>query len=69
MSYPKWLSLFVVNIVYFVVHIVCDCEVDVIANSLVLYLPFCSTLYKKKSSLSLRGTALPQVTLRQQNRQ
>ena len=33
---------FVVNIVYFVVHIVC--EVDVIANSLVLYLQFCSTL-------------------------
>ena len=29
---------FVVNIVYFVVHIVC--EVDVIANSLVLYLQF-----------------------------
>ena len=36
---------FVVNIVYYVVHIVC--EVDVIANSLVLYLPFCSTLNKK----------------------
>ena len=35
---------FVVNIVYFVVHIVC--EVDVIANSLVLYLQFCSTLNK-----------------------
>ena len=33
---------FVVNIVYVVVHIVC--EVDVIANSLVLYLQFCSTL-------------------------
>ena len=28
----------------FVVHIVC--AVDVIANSLVLYLPFCSTLNK-----------------------
>ena len=37
--------IFVVNIVYYVVHIVC--EVDVIANSLVLYLPFCSTLNKK----------------------
>ena len=36
--------IFVVNIVYYVVHIVC--EVDVIANSLVLYLPFCSTLNK-----------------------
>ena len=35
---------FVVNIVYFVVHTVC--EVDVIANSLVLYLQFCSTLNK-----------------------
>ena len=35
---------FFVNIVYYVVHIVC--EVDVIANSLVLYLPFCSTLNK-----------------------
>ena len=35
---------FVVNIVYFVVHVVC--EVDVIANSLVLYLQFCSTLNK-----------------------
>ena len=32
---------YVVNIVCFVVHIVC--EVDVIANSLVLYLQFCST--------------------------
>ena len=31
-----------VNIQYFVVHIVC--EVDVIANSLVLYLQFFSTL-------------------------
>ena len=31
---------FVVNIVYFVLHIVC--EIDVIANSLVLYLQFCS---------------------------
>ena len=37
--------IFVVHIVYYVVHIVC--EVDVIANSLVLYLPFCSTLNKK----------------------
>ena len=35
---------FVANIVYFVVHVVC--EVDVIANSLVLYLQFCSTLNK-----------------------
>ena len=42
---------FFVNIVYYVVHIVC--EVDVIANSLVLYLPFCSTLNKKFFSLSL----------------
>ena len=32
-------------------HIVC--EVDVIANSLVLYLPFCSTLNKKFFSLLL----------------
>ena len=32
----------IVNIVYFVVHIVC--EVDVIANSLAIYLSFCSTL-------------------------
>ena len=39
----------VVNIVYYVVHIVC--EVDVIANSLVLYLPFCSTLNKNFFSL------------------
>ena len=31
-------------IVYYVVHIVC--QVDVIANSLVLYLPFYSTLNK-----------------------
>ena len=37
-----FIYIFVVNIVYYVVHIVC--EVDVIANSLVLYLPFCSTL-------------------------
>ena len=42
---------FFVNIVYYVVHIVC--EVDVIANSLVLYLPFCSTLNKNFFSLSL----------------
>ena len=41
-----FIYIFVVNIVYFVVHIVCDCEVDVIANSLVLYLSFCSTLNK-----------------------
>ena len=41
--------IFVVNIVYYVVHIVC--EVDVIANSLVLYLPFCSTLNKNFFSL------------------
>ena len=39
-----FIYIFVVNIVYYVVHIVC--EVDVIANSLVLYLPFCSTLNK-----------------------
>ena len=42
----------VVNIVYYVVHIVC--EVDVIANSLVLYLPFCSTLNKNFFSSLLR---------------
>ena len=41
---------YVVNIVYFVVHIVC--EVDVIANSLVLYLQFCSTLITFSSSSS-----------------
>ena len=46
-----FIYIFVVNIVYYVVHIVC--EVDVIANSLVLYLPFCSTLNKNFfSSLS-----------------
>ena len=39
-----FIYIFVVNIVYYDVHIVC--EVDVIANSLVLYLPFCSTLNK-----------------------
>ena len=39
-----FIYIFVVNIVYYVVHIVC--QVDVIANSLVLYLPFCSTLNK-----------------------
>ena len=39
-----FIYIFVVNIVYYVVHIVC--EVDVIANSIVLYLPFCSTLNK-----------------------
>ena len=42
-----FIYIFVLNILYFVVHIVCDCEVDVIANSLVLYLPFFSTLNKK----------------------
>ena len=46
-----FIYIFVVNIVYYVVHIVC--EVDVIANSLVLYLPFCSTLNKHFFSLSL----------------
>ena len=46
-----FIYIFVVNIVYYVVHIVC--EVDVIANSLVLYLPFCSTLNKNFFSLSL----------------
>ena len=45
-----FIYIFVVNIVYYVVHIVC--EVDVIANSLVLYLPFCSTLNKNFFSLS-----------------
>ena len=45
-----FIYIFVVNIVYYVVHIVC--EVDVIANSLVLYLPFCSTLNKKFFSSS-----------------
>ena len=38
------ISIVPVNIVYFVVHIVC--EVDVIANSLMLYLQFCPTLNK-----------------------
>ena len=38
-----FIYIFVVNIVYYVVHNIV-CEVDVIANSLVLYLPFCSTL-------------------------
>ena len=37
-----FIYIVVINIVYYVVHIVC--EVDVIANSLVSYLPFCSTL-------------------------
>ena len=46
-----FIYIFVVNIVYYVVHIVC--EVDVIANSLVLYLPFCSTLNKNFFSSSL----------------
>ena len=44
-----FIYIFVVNIVYYVVHIVC--QVDVIANSLVLYLPFCSTLNKNFFSL------------------
>ena len=44
-----FIYIFVVNIVYYVVHIVC--EVDVIANSLVLYLPFCSTLNTNVFSL------------------
>ena len=48
--YFIFIYIFVVNIVYYVVHIVC--EVDVIANSLVLYLPFCSTLNKNVFSLS-----------------
>ena len=34
-------------------YIIIVCEVDVIANSLVLYLPFCSTLNKNFFSLSL----------------
>ena len=38
------ISIVPVNIVYFVVHIVY--EADVIANSLMLYLQFCSTLNK-----------------------
>ena len=46
-----FIYIFVVNIVYYVVHIVC--EVDVIANSLALYLPFCSTLNKNFFSLLL----------------
>ena len=46
-----FIYIFVVNIVYYVVHIVC--QVDVIANSLVLYLPFCSTLNKNFFSLLL----------------
>ena len=50
-----FIYIFVVNIVYYVVHIVC--EVDVIANSLVLYLPFCSTLNKKFFSLSSSNIA------------
>ena len=48
--YFIFIYIFVVNIVYYVVHIVC--QVDVIANSLVLYLPFCSTLNKNFFSLS-----------------
>ena len=53
-----FIYIFVVNIVYYVVHIVC--EVDVIANSLVLYLPFCSTL-NKNSSLFSSHTGTPQL--------
>ena len=54
--------MFFVNIVYYVVHIVC--EVDVIANSLVLYLPFCSTLNKNFFSLlSLLLEHVPLVCL------
>ena len=49
--YFIFIYIFVVNIVYYVVHIVC--EVDVIVNSLVLYLPFCSTLNKNFFSSSL----------------
>ena len=48
---------FFVNIVYYVVHIVC--EVDVIANSLVLYLPFCSTLNKNFFSNARGCSKLP----------
>ena len=48
--YFIFIYIFVVNIVYYVVHIVC--QVDVIANSLVLYLPFCSTLNKNFFSSS-----------------
>ena len=52
-----FIYIFVVNIVYYVVHIVC--QVDVIANSLVLYLPFCSTLNTNffSSLLSLLAVA------------
>ena len=46
-----------VNIVYYVVHIVC--EVDVIENSLVLYLPFCSTLNNNFFSLF----SLPEISI------
>ena len=52
--------MFFVNIVYYVVHIVC--EVDVIANSLVLYLPFCSTLNKNFFSLLSSLVALLSAT-------
>ena len=51
-----FIYIFVVNIVYYVVHIVC--EVDVIAISLVLYLPFCSTLNKNFFSSSLLSLLL-----------
>ena len=58
-----FIYIFVVNIVYYVVHIVC--EVDVIANSLVLYLPFCSTLNKNFFSLfSLTGHVGPTEEVR-----
>ena len=51
-----FIYIFVVNSVYYVVHIVC--EVDVIANSLVLYLPFCSTLNNNFFSSSLLSLLL-----------
>ena len=54
--YFIFIYIFVVNIVYYVVHIVCG--VDVIANSLVLYLPFCSTLNTNFFSLSLSLSAI-----------
>ena len=53
-----FIYIFVVNIVYYVVHIVC--QVDVIANSLVLYLPFCSTLNKNFFSSSLSSSGQPE---------
>ena len=61
-----FIYIFVVNIVYYVVHIVC--EVDVIANSLVLYLPFCSTLNKNVfSSLLLFYRSVKAKTTRFRN--